>query len=171
VSVFKSLAEEHALLLSLVARLESAAAEPDSRSAAKETRNLLLVLLKALEAHEGLEHLVFDREEGAPAAEESATAALIERQHAALGELRREGAALLQGLPREDSATMRGLSRRLARLLRRHFENEERALWPSLNASAGRSRLHRLDRQAREQVKAMKKEFDAYLSAVEDYLA
>lgn len=170
-SVFKSLAEEHALLLGLVERLENATADPDARSSMKETRNLLLVLLKALESHEALERLIFGGKPEAPAAAESAALAINERQHLALNELRKEGTTLLQGLPREDAATMRGLSRRLARLLRRHFEDEERGLWPSFNSSAGRSRLHSLDRQARTQVKAMRKEFEAYLHAVEDYLA
>ncbi len=169
-SVFKSLAEEHSLLLVLVVRLERATTEPNSRSAARDTRNLLLVLLKALEAHEGLEHLVFDGESQPSSGPKSAALAQVEQQHLALAALREEAAALLRGLSREDDVSMRALARRLARLLRRHFEDEERTLWPNFNASAGRSRLHRLDRLARAQVRAMKKELDGYLIAVEDYL-
>lgn len=169
-SVFKSLAEEHALILSLVGRLERATAVLDARSSLKETRSLLLALLKALEAHEALERVIFAREPGTPAGAKSAAQALNESQHLALQELRAEAASLLQELPREDAAAMRGLSRRLARQLRRHFKDEELALWTDINASAGRSRLHRLDRQAREQVAAMKKEFEVYMTAIEDYL-
>ena len=161
-SVFKSLSEEHFLLLNLVGRLDRAAD-------VKDARNLLLILLKALEAHENLEHLVFDRESTA-SGETGAALALIERQHHALGELREEATELLRNLGREEDAAVRGLSRRLARLLRRHFEDEERTLWPRFNAAAGRSRLHRLDRLARAQVKVMKKELDDYRIAVEDYL-
>lgn len=168
-SVFKSLGDEHALIISLLGRLERATADPDARSSARETRNALLVLLRALEGHDRLEHLVFDPEAGAPAAAASAPLASIEHQHIALSALREEALTLLQELPHEDAATVRGLSRRLARLLRRHFEDEERSLWPNFNATAGRSRLHLLDRQARAQVKTMKKEFDAYLSAFEEY--
>lgn len=167
-SVFKSLGDEHALILSLLGRLERAIADPDERSAVRETRNSLLVLVKALEAHDHLERLVFDPEPGVPAGAGGAPWASVERQHVALSALREEALSLLQELPREDPATVRGLSRRLARLLRRHFEDEERSLWPSFNATAGRSRLHLLDREARAQVKTMKKEFDAYLSAFED---
>lgn len=169
-SVFKSLAEEHSLLLSLIGRIERAASDPDLRCAARDTRNLLLVLLKALEAHERLEHLVFDRDSPSSGPLDEA-AALVERQHLALTSLREEAAVLLRDLSRENDVAMRGLARRLTRLLRRHFEDEERLLWPNFNASAGRSRLHSLKRQARAQVKTMKKELDGYLIAVEDYLA
>lgn len=168
-SVFKSLAEEHALLLNLVGRLERAISDPDARSAARDTRNLLLVLLKALEAHEGLEHMVFDQEP-MPSRPKGAALAWVERQHLALGALQEEASGLLRDLSREDDASMRGLARRLALLLRRHFEDEERTLWPRFNSSIGRSRLHRLDRLARAQVQAMKEELDGYLTAVEDYL-
>lgn len=72
--------------------------------------------------------------------------------------------------PYENPASVRGLSGQLARLLRRHFADEEQMLWPNLNATAGRTRLHRLDREVRGRVRAMKKELDSYLTAVEDYL-
>lgn len=157
-SVFKALAEEHGLLLVLVGRLERA-------SDARDARCLLLVLLRALEAHENLEHLVFDEDTPATAA-----LANVERQHASLNVLRAEVQALLQDIGREHDDALRTMTRSLARLLRRHFEDEERTLWPSFNASAGRSRLHRLGRLARAQVQAMKKELDGYRIAVEDYL-
>ena len=157
-SVFKALAQEHGLLLALVGRLERASDEKDARA-------LLLVLLRALEAHENLEHLIFDE-----AAKPSAALAHVERQHRALNALRAEALALLQDLGRENDAAVKGLIRRLARLLRGHFHDEERTLWPGFNASAERSRLHRLGRLARAQVKAMKLELDGYRIAVEDYL-
>ena len=169
-SVFKSLTEEHALLLNLIGRLERAATNPDLRCASRDTRNLLLVLLKALEAHESLEHLVFDPGPEPPSAPKGAALALVERQHRALAALRAEATELLQGLPREDAASIRGLAQRLTHLLRRHFKYEERLLWPNFNASTGRSRLNSLDRLARAQLRAMTKELDSYLTAVESYL-
>lgn len=169
-SVFKSLAEEHALLLRLVDRLEKAADEPDSRAVEKDTRNLLLVLIKALEAHENLEKQVFEEESAPPSGQTGAALELVERQHFALAALSAEAAELLQGLPREDAASIRAVTRGLTRLLRRHFEDEERALWPNFNASAGRARLHRLDRLAREQIRAMENEIEGYWAAVDEYL-
>lgn len=157
-SVFKALSEEHGLLLILVDRLERAADQ-------KETHALLLVLLRALEAHENLEHMIFDAGKNI-----SGALAHVERQHRALGALRAEALTLLQNLRGEHDAALRGLVRRLARLLRGHFRDEERTLWPSFNASAERSRLQRLDRLARAQVRAMKKELDDYRIAVESYL-
>lgn len=157
-SVFKSLAEEHGLLLVLAGRLERACD-------AKDARCLLLVLLRALEAHENLEHLVVDEESPT-----SGASAHIERQHAALRVLRAEALELLRDLGRKHDAAVRALIHRLTRTLRRHFQDEERTLWPSIHASAGRSRLQRLDRLARAQVQAMKIELDSYRIAVEDYL-
>ena len=161
-SVFKYLSEEHALLLDLVGRLERANDE-------KETQKILLILLAALEAHEQLEHLVFNDEPRLPG-KNTAALDLVARQHAALATLRDEARLLLRALPRESAATVRPLCRRLALLLRRHFKDEESILWPDFHARVGRSRLHHLERQARTQLKAMRKELDGYWTAVEHYL-
>ena len=96
-SLFKALSEEHGLLLVLVGRLERA-------TDTKDARNLLLVLLRALEAHENLEHLVFDAK-----TKPSASLTHVERQHKVLGSLRAEALALLQGLAQENDAAVRGL--------------------------------------------------------------
>ena len=169
-SVFKSLTEEHALMLGLVRRLERTLVSPKDTEPATEIRNILLVLLKALDAHEQLENLVF--EEAAPnhPGRARTALALIERQHLALGALRAEAADLLRNMGREDDATLQALAQRLTRLLRRHFNDEERTLWPTVHAAAGRSRLHRLERLAAAQVRSMRKELVDYWSAVSDYL-
>ncbi|MFI5362113.1 MAG: hemerythrin domain-containing protein [Elusimicrobiota bacterium] len=171
-SVFQYLTEEHALLLRLVGRLERGSADPDERAAARETRNILLVLLKALESHERLERLVFDP---APKPHELSVAErrallVVEGQHRMLAELREEAVALLRDGPRDGSAPLRALVLRLATLLRRHFQDEERELWPSFNAHADRSTLGRLDRQVRSHVRAMEGELSRYWAEVADYL-
>lgn len=168
-SVFDSLSREHAILLRLVEHLERAAEEKDERVAARETRNILLVLFKALEAHQRLEHLVYDESPDLPTPAAYKALADVENQHKALTELRAEAASLLNALTPEGGATMRELATRLGGLLRRLIENEERNLWPSFNAYAGRSTLHRLSRQAREQYRAMEREVNRYWAEVESY--
>lgn len=169
-SVFESLAREHVLLLKLVGRLERAAAERDPRGAARETRNVLLVLFKALEAHEHLEHLIFDESPEHPSSAAYKALASVEKQHQALAALREEAGALLSSITPEGGESIRNLAQRLATLLRRHFDEEERKLWPSFNAYAGRSTLHRLSRQAHEQYQAMERDVNRYWAEVESYL-
>lgn len=168
-SVFDSLSREHALLLKLVGGLERAAAERDERVAARETRNILLVLFKALKAHENLENLIFDESPDAPSPAAYKALASVESQHRDLNELQREAETLLNTLTPEGGATIRELSLRLATLLRRHFDEEERTLWPSFNAYVGRSTMHRLARQAREQFRDMEREIGRYWDEVESY--
>lgn len=168
-SVFDSLSKEHALLLKLVGRLERAAAEKDERSAARETRNILLVLFKALKAHENLENLVFEDSPEAPSPAAYKALASVESQHRTLNDLQHEAETILNTLTPEGGASIRELSLRLAGLLRRHFEEEERLLWPSFNAYAGRSTLHRLARQARDQFRAMERDVNRYWAEVEAY--
>lgn len=168
-SVFDSLAKEHALLLRLVGRLERAASEPDGRAAARETRNILLVLFKALEAHEALEHLVFDDSPDAPPPAAYAALAKVEAQHESLAALRKEAAALLGSVSLEGVEPVRELALNLAKLLRRHFDDEERTLWPGFHAYARRSTLHRLSRQAAEQLKLMERDVTRYWAEVEEY--
>ena len=170
-SVFYSLTKEHQLLLRLVSRLERGIADLDERAAGRQTRNILLVLLKALEAHERLEHLVFDPVPKPPSSPTVRQAlALVQGQHQLLAAMREEAVALLRDGPCDGCGSLRPLVLRLARLLRRHFEDEERELWPSFNALATRSTLNHLDRLARTQVRAMERELDHYWVEVGDYL-
>ena len=169
-SVFLALAQEHGLMLKLVGRLERGVSDPDARAAAQETRSILLVLLKALEEHERLEHLLFDRILEPPSLLARKALVLVEGQHRLLAALREEAVVLLRDGPVEGCATLRTLVHRLARLLRRHFEDEERGLWPSFNAFATRSTLSSLDRLARAQVREMARELDRYGAEVADYL-
>lgn len=153
-SVFESLAKEHALLLKLIDRLE--------RATVPETSLLLTVLFKALDAHERLEHLVFDESPEPPTPAAYKALSKTEEQHRTLGDLRAEAEAVPAG-----SEEIRPLARRLASLLRRHFDEEERRLWPSFNAYAGRSTLHRLARQAAEQLAALEREVETYWAEIE----
>lgn len=168
-SIFDSLSREHALLLKLVARLERAAAERDERAAARETRNILLVLFKALEAHQRLEHLVYDESPDLPTPAAYRALAKVGKQHKDLTALREEVVAILNTMTPEGGAAIRELSLRLAGMLRRLIDQEERTLWPSFNAYAGRSTLHRLARQAHEQYRAMEREVGRYWAEVEAY--
>jgi hypothetical protein len=168
-SVFDSLSKEHALLLMLVKHLDRAAGEKNERAAARETRNILLVLFKALEEHQRLEHLIYDESPELPTPAAYKALADIERQHKALADLREEAASVLNAITPEGGASMRELAPRLGRMLRRLIEDEERKLWPSFNAYAGRTTLHRLSRQAREQFRAMEREVHRYWTEVEAY--
>lgn len=168
-SVFESLSKEHAILLKLVEHLDRAAAEKDERTAARETRNILLVLFKALEEHQRLEHLVYDESPDLPTPAAYKALADVERQHKAVTELREEAASLLNTLTPEGGASMRQLAPRLGALLRRLIDEEERKLWPRFNAYARRSTLHRLSRQAREQYRSMEREVNRYWAEVEAY--
>lgn len=169
-SVFDSLTQEHALLLKLVLHLERAADVRDTHAAARETRTILLVLFKALEAHQRLEHMIYDESPEMPTPVAYKALAGIESQHRALTDLREEAATLLGSISPECSSSIRELSLRLAGLLRRLIDEEERKLWPSFNAYAGRSTLHRLSRQAREQYLEMERDVNRYWAEVESYL-
>ncbi|MFI5363437.1 MAG: hemerythrin domain-containing protein [Elusimicrobiota bacterium] len=169
-SVFLALGEEHELLRMFVGRLERGAADSDERTAERETRGGLLILLRALEAHEALEDMLFERFLEPPSPDARTALALVEGQHRLLAALREEGLALLRDGPNEGCGSMRGLVQRLARLLRRHFEDEERDLWPKFNALATRSTLNRLDRLARAQVREMQRDLERYGAEVADYL-
>ncbi|MFI5347112.1 MAG: hemerythrin domain-containing protein [Elusimicrobiota bacterium] len=169
-SVFASLAREHALLLRLVARLERGAADPDPRVAARETRNVLLVLFKALEAHERLEDAVFAATPERPSLAAAKALAEVEKQHRALGVLREEASQAMRSLDPEGGETIRAVGVRLAHLLRGHFNEEERRLWPSFNTYASRSTLNLLSRRAERQVVEMERELDRYWEAIGDYL-
>ena len=168
-SVFDSLSQEHALLIKLVIKIERAAAERDDRVAARDMRNNLLVLLKALEAHQRLEHLVYDESPDLPTPAAYGAMSKVERQHKDLAALREEAASILSTMTPEGGTAIRELSLRLCSLLRHLIDQEERILWPSFNAYIGRSTMHRLSRQAREQYKAMERDVTRYWSEVEAY--
>lgn len=168
-SVFGSLSKEHSLLLKLVGSLDRAADERDERTAAREMRNILLVLLKALEAHQRLEHLVYDESPDLPTPAAYGALSRVEKQHKDLAALREEAVSILNTMTPEGGAAIRDLSHRLGVLLRRLIDEEERTLWPTFNAYVGRSTLHRLSRQADEQYREMEREVERYRAAVDSY--
>ena len=168
-SVFDSLNQEHALLLKLVGRLERAADGRDERVAARETRNILLVLFKPRGAP-APRAPIYDESPEMPTPAAYKALANIESQHRALTDLREEAAALLGSISPEGGASIRELSLRLANLLRHLIDEEERTLWPSFNAYAGRSTLHRLSRQAHAQYQEMERDVNRYWAEVESYM-
>lgn len=169
-SVFQSLAEEHRMLWALVIRLERCLQDADERLARRESRNVLLVFLRALEAHERLEQLVYGKSFRELSPEGREALEMVERQHAALTEIRAEASELAARAADMDLRALKPLSARLAQELRAHFASEERELWPRYNALAGRSLRRGLDRRAGEKVKSMARELADYRSAVEEYL-
>lgn len=169
-SVFRSLAEEHALMRELGRRLRRSLDERDQSRAPRETRNILLVLLHALDGHERFEDRVFVRPlediEG-----DSRAAATMARQHAAIIRLRNETEALLQEGAGVDLRLLRPLAERLVTMLDRHFEEEERELWPQLNAVVSRGDRRRVDHEAARRLDEMRKELSSYWTAVDEYLS
>ena len=169
-SVFRALGEEHRLLWGLVVRLEAALQEKDERIARRDARAVLLVLLRALEGHQGLEDLVFESVGDSAAPEALQALAFVENQHQALEILRREAVDLLEKASDLDLATLRRLAERLSAALRVHFETEERDLWPRWNAVASRSALRGLDHRAAQRVEDLKREVRGWWAAVDEYL-
>ncbi len=168
-SVFKSLAEEHGLLRALGRRLRLTLDGREERGTPREARNILLVLLQALAGHERFEDRVFAKPFAASAAATNALAVLA-RQHAAISELRAEAEALLQEGAETDLRVLRAPAERLIRMLEEHFEEEERDLWPQLNAIDDRGARERADREAAERLEELERELMSYWSAVGEYL-
>lgn len=169
-SVFKSLVEEHKLLREMGRRLIAALEDSDERRARRESRNILLVLLRALEGHELFENGVFLRALADLSEHEMSAADSLRKQHAAIEKLRWETDQLLREDPDCGSATMRPLAERLVRMLEKHFDSEEKELWPQLNAVRSRAARQRAKREAGERLAELKKELASYWSAVDAYL-
>lgn len=169
-SVFRSLAAEHALLRELGRRLRRSLDGREERGTPRETRNILLVLLHALAGHETFEDAVFEKPFAQSDGASKALASLA-RQHAAISKLRAETEALIQEGSEVDLRVLRPLAERLVRMLDAHFESEERELWPQLNAVVSRGARSRADRAAAERLQELKKELTSYWAAVDEYLA
>ncbi|MBI3564824.1 MAG: hemerythrin domain-containing protein [Elusimicrobia bacterium] len=169
-SVFQSLAEEHALMRELGRRLRRSLDARDEERAPRETRNILLVLLHALAGHERFEDKVFGEPlESSPGAVSAAAA--LARQHAAIARLRAETEALIQEGAGVDLRLLRPLAERLVAMLDAHFESEERELWPQLNSVVSRAARSRADREAAERLAELRKELASYWTAVDEYLS
>lgn len=170
-SVFTSLTEEHRLLKELGRRLRRAMQDPDAVGAWKRTRNMLLVLLRALQGHEEFEDAVFQKPFPGESTGARRAQASLARQHAAISRLREEATALLQEGGEVDVRLLRPLVERLARMLDAHFDSEESDLWPQLNAVESRSERARVDREAAARLKELRRELESYWTAVDEYLA
>lgn len=128
-SVLEELTREHRLFIEQVRRLERALLLPED-DVRVELERVLLVLFSGLERHEELENLAFTggvRRWGRKAA---AVLSLLEGQHQAVAELRRDLLLVLQECDRSAFDQLASLVVVLARTLRRHMRMEESRLWP-----------------------------------------
>ena len=168
-NVIPDLAREHKIFAALIDRLERSPAY-NEKTMRGEVRDVLLVLLPALDLHEQIEETVFGHP--AYAAKEDAKHLLGEteyehRQIQALQEELIEALALDSQTP---IAPLKSLVVRIATKLRLHFETEEKRLWPHYRAFS-RSLDQSVKRRVEEQVKALGKDVEKRLVAVADYLS
>lgn len=170
-SVFRSLIEEHRMLRALAGRLGRALENPDERFACREARNILLLLLRALESHEHFENRIFSEPLASGAEDRRRALSVLAREHREISRLRAETTSLLQLVPAASLAVLRPQALSLADAMGKHFDREERELWPRLNAVDSRSVRAHADHEAAVQVKEMKRELDGYWTAVTEYLA
>jgi hypothetical protein len=166
--VLTALAAEHSLFRALVARLENAAlwAEPAGR---REIREVLLVLLPALERHETIEDLAFAEPDYST--KEGARAVLEElaREHDRVDRLRAELTEVLSS-DRGSWAEIRAAAQELAARLRAHFETEERRLWPHYAAAMRRSRDGSAGRRVAREVDRLARDLARDAARISDYL-
>jgi hemerythrin-like domain-containing protein len=166
-SVLDTLAGEHALFRRLIGRLQQAL-RLDEDSARRQARNVLLVLLPALERHEELEDLVFGRRDGPRRGTRQAIVEL-NKEHWRIALLRSELVEAMEASERVPWERYRGLAQAAAARLREHFELEEQSLWPRYRALARRSRDPGLERRAREQLKRLLRETDRREALASEY--
>lgn len=159
------------MLRGLARRLERSLEDSDERFACREARNILLVLLRALEAHEHFENRVFAEPLTSGTADRRWALSVLEREHREIARLRGETEALLQDVPAHALAALRLQALKLTDAMDKHFDAEERGLWPRLNAVESRSARAHAGHEAAAQVKEMRRELDGYWTAVTEYLA
>lgn len=163
-SALAALLQAHRLMTRIVDRLERSS-RLDRRAARMERRGAILVLLRALERHEALEDMIFAPDANA-SQERAEAAAAIETQHRRLEGLREELVLVLSARQGPDLEAEDRMIARLVRLLRSHFQTEERRLWP-LYSSQGRSLDRLLEHSAQAQVRELKREIDRLWLAYE----
>jgi iron-sulfur cluster repair protein YtfE (RIC family) len=171
-NVIRGLAREHAAFTKLIERLEAGAAG-DEKTARREVRNTLLILLSALDKHEKVEDVVFGNPSYASSEEAKRILEEVESQHQELQELRLE---FLEAATSSDAVPMQRLKFLVSRMadgLRMHFKTEEERLWPhyenfsrSLDASI-RSRIERSVKDLESDIAANSAEISDYLHARE----
>ena len=162
-----SLADEHAVLLSLADAVEAAWKREDG-SAVEAGRRALLILHRALERHEKIEeNLFFGRAVPRGAA---SVKALVKAEHREIGELRREVEELLGRAGTPGGEDLRTAALVLVRRLRAHFKTEESLLRPLFGALPGRSAGRARARRARAQVRSLERDVSGYKAVLDQYL-
>ena len=169
-SVFQSLGEEHKAMRSLAHRLEDVLGLEDPHQAYRESRNLLLVLLHALDGHERFENEVFAKPLRGDGHSRRWACRAIAREHSVIDHLRQEAVALLECDRNDEICILQPVMGKFLDELERHFLFEEKELWPRLNEVGSRSVRHRVDREATRQLKEFKKDVSNYWQAVDQYL-
>lgn len=162
--VLELLSREHAAFRRLLDRLETDLRHPAPRARA-EMSEALQVLLPALDRHEEIEELVFER----PASEDSAdaeTLAEVAEQHRAIDALRGE---ILYALELADDCPferLHALTGFLSRNLREHLVTEEIKLWPRCQEALRRTFERDLSAHLDRRIRALEREVERGLAAL-----
>lgn len=93
------------------------------------SRDLLRVFLPALDRHEEIEDIVFQKA-NFPRSSDTSILMRIDEQHEALDHLRQEALALLESIDSRHALAAFSRLPELISSLRHHLETEEEALWP-----------------------------------------
>ncbi|MFI5349133.1 MAG: hemerythrin domain-containing protein [Elusimicrobiota bacterium] len=167
-TIVDELAREHADFLRLVDRLE-ASAGGDERTARRDVRNTLLILIAALDAHERIENLAFGDPRGARPIRARRVLELVDAQHREILDLRVEFLEAINSCRSLPMPRLLFLVRRLADSLRAHFQTEEEGLWP-LYARSRKPVDPSLRRRLERGVLALERDVAARSAAVSEYL-
>jgi hemerythrin-like domain-containing protein len=152
--VFEALLKEHNAFRRLAHRLRHSP-DHDSDTAREELRACLLVLLLALERHELLEDEMFG--EANP-------------QHAAIDAIRLRLREALADSDGGKPGELGDLAKKLARLIVRHFDDEEKELWPLYKNSVGRSLDISYAKRAERHAEQLEREIQLNSDLVQEYL-
>ncbi|MBI3553395.1 MAG: hemerythrin domain-containing protein [Elusimicrobia bacterium] len=157
-SVLDTLSGEHALFVGLVKDLQNGL-KYDEETARRLVRDVLLILLPALEKHEQIEDLVFG---GAswPGRSTQRVAAELNKEHWRIALLRGELTELMKESSQCPFGRYQEKVMELAVKLHEHFLMEETRLWPRYRELAGRSVNRSLERRAQEQLKRLLREVE-----------
>ena len=150
-SLLDLLAGEHLMFRRILDRLEDDLARPEERARPLVSEGLLL-LLPALDRHEEVEALIFERSAYAAMEVSRSVLAQMRAQHAGIDRLRKDILGALEFAEQCPFSVLSGLSSTLIADLRRHLKVEEDVLWPHYRSVMGRSSDHALSQQVRRRV-------------------
>lgn len=152
--VFDALLREHNAFRRLAHRLRHSP-DHDSDTARGELKACLLVLLLALERHELLEDEMFG--EANP-------------QHAAIDALKIRLREALADSDGGKPGELGDLAKKLARMIVRHFDDEEKELWPVYKNTLGRSLDASYAKRAEAHAERLEREIRLNRALVQEYL-